>query len=108
MARVARAYGSPFWDVLDAAWVDVLAADMALDEVERVDRFVAESDALRFAQYVGLGMGAPRELAALGQALEREAKRQRQDIEPEEAQRLMRQADKALRIARRQRKQMMH
>ena len=108
MARVARAYGSPFWDVLDADWVDVLAADMALDDVERVDRFVAESDALRFAQYVGLGVGAPSELVAIGSALKREATRRRQDIAADDIARIMRQTDKVLRIERRRRRQVVN
>jgi hypothetical protein len=108
VARVARGYGQPFWNVLDAEWGDVLQADMALDELERVERFAREADALRFAQYVAIAMSPGQGLAPIGQALERAAQRQRQDVEPDEAARIMRQVDKVLRIERRKRRQTLH
>jgi hypothetical protein len=56
------------------AWADVLAADLMVDEVERVDALQARADRLHGAQLLAMAFHEPKRLADEAKELERETR----------------------------------
>jgi hypothetical protein len=105
VARVARGYSRPFTEVLDQDWADTLVADLALDELERVDQLLDRGRAVDMAALVSLAMHQPGDLAKERRDLELAMRRPRQPtLTKQDVEQLYRQADRAQRIARRNRR----
>ena len=105
MARVARGYGQSFADVLDQDWADTMVADLALDEVERVDQLLERSRAIDMAHLMAIAMHQPGDLSRERRDVELAMRRPRQPtLTKQDIEQLYGQADRAQRIARRKRR----
>jgi hypothetical protein len=72
IARVARAFHADFWTVAEWPWVNVLIAEQALDDVERVEALREERDRIDLANLVRIGMWSDDGLGKVERAWERQ------------------------------------
>lgn len=107
MARVARGYGQDFGTTLDAPFADVLVADMALDELDRIDALQHASERLALAQLIAVGTQQPKELAAEGRRLDAAIRRIPKPVEERDRERdvAVERIERAMRVNRRKRRQ---
>lgn len=94
--------------MLDADWCDVMAADLALDELERIDGFQRQTEALGLASLLASATWEPHGLERAERALKQDMQRRRQDLTVDEVEAITKAADKVLRINRRARRRQIH